>query len=128
MPDLVGPKIAYYGFTGIIEPSGVTRLAAALNEAANRDYDEVVLCVSSMGGYVADGIFLYNHLRSLPLKITIYNTGSISSIAVAVFIGGAERYCSPHAMFMIHPYHALTRPGGNVGGTTPGLTPGRLGG
>ena len=28
---------------------------------------------------------------------------TVSSIAVAVFLAAAERYCSAHAMFMIHP-------------------------
>jgi ATP-dependent Clp protease protease subunit len=35
--------------------------------------------------------------------VVIYNTGSVSSIAVSVFLAAAERYCSSHAMFMIHP-------------------------
>jgi ATP-dependent Clp protease protease subunit len=103
MPDLVSQKIAYYGFTGLIEPQGVTRLCAALNLAVNNAFDEVHLTFSSIGGYVADGIFLFNHIRALPLKTAFYNTGSVSSIAVAAFVAADERYCSTHAMFMIHP-------------------------
>lgn len=56
-----------------------------------------------MGGYVADGIYLYNHIRALPLRLVAYNVGSVSSIAVAVFLAADKRYCSAHAMFMIHP-------------------------
>jgi ATP-dependent Clp protease protease subunit len=103
MPDLVGRKVAYFGFTGLIESGGVSRLSAALNSAVNGSFDEVHLCFSSLGGYVADGIYLYNHIRGLPLKVIAYNTGSVSSIAVASFLAAEERYCSPHAMFMIHP-------------------------
>ena len=103
MPDLAGRKIAYFGFTGPIEPQGATRIASAFNMAVNEGYDEVHLTFSSVGGYVADGIFLYNHVRSLPLKTVVHNTGSVISIAVAVFVGAHERYCSKHAMFMIHP-------------------------
>ncbi|MGZ8362776.1 MAG: ATP-dependent Clp protease proteolytic subunit [Caulobacteraceae bacterium] len=103
MADLAGEKIAYFGYSGHIEPGGVSRIAAALNSAANNAYDEVHLCFSSMGGYVADGIYLYNHIRSLPLKVVAHNIGSVSSIAVAVFVAAEERYCSSHAMFMIHP-------------------------
>ena len=33
----------------------------------------------------------------------MHNLGSISSKAVSVFVAAAERYCSPHAIFMIHP-------------------------
>ncbi|MBV9570666.1 MAG: ATP-dependent Clp protease proteolytic subunit [Alphaproteobacteria bacterium] len=103
MPDLAGVKTAYFGFTGGIDSSGVTRIAAALNAAVNNGSDEVHLCFSSLGGYVADGIYLYNHMRGLPVKVVAHNVGSVSSIAVAVFLAAHERYCSSHAMFMIHP-------------------------
>lgn len=94
---------AYFGFTGVIEPNGVGRIAAALNSAVNGGVEEVHLSFSSNGGYVADGIYLHNHIRALPLRLVIYNTGSVGSIAVSVFLAAAERYCSSHAMFMIHP-------------------------
>jgi len=103
MADLRGRKIAYYGYTGAIDSSGAGRIAAALNTAANDDADEVQLCLSSYGGYVSDGIYLYNHIRGLPVMVVAHNTGSVTSIAVAVFVAASERYCSPHGMFMIHP-------------------------
>jgi ATP-dependent Clp protease protease subunit len=93
----------YFGYTGGIDSQGVTRIAAALNSAANGGCDEVHLCLSSMGGYVADGIYLYNHIRALPVRLTAYNIGSVSSIAMAVFLAADKRFCSAHAMFMIHP-------------------------
>jgi ATP-dependent Clp protease protease subunit len=94
---------AYFGFTGVIEPAGVGRIAGALNAAANSGLEEVHLSFSSNGGYVADGIYLHNHIRALPIRLVIYNTGSVGSIAVSVFLAAAERYCSQRAMFMIHP-------------------------
>jgi len=103
MTDLAGKKTAFYSFTGLIDSNGVTRIAAALNQAVNSNYDEVYLCISSLGGYVGDGVFLYNHIRALPIKITAHNTGSLMSVAVAVFVGAQERYCSAHSVFMIHP-------------------------
>ena len=93
----------YFGYTGMIEPGGVGRIAGALNSAVNSGVETVHLAFSSNGGYVADGIYLHNHIRALPLHVVIYNTGSVSSIAVSVFLAAAERYCSSHAMFMIHP-------------------------
>lgn len=94
---------AYFGFTGPIEPAGVGRIAGALNSAVNNGVSLVHLAFSSNGGYVADGVYLYNHIRALPLHLVLYNTGSVSSIAVSVFLAAQERYCSAHAMFMIHP-------------------------
>src|SRR5690242_21224742 len=97
------PKLAWFGFTGMIEPGGVGRISAALNAAANDGVETVHLSFSSNGGYVADGIYLHNHIRALPLHLVIYNTGSVGSIAVSAFLAAPERYCSRHAMFMIHP-------------------------
>jgi len=104
MPDLSGnPLCRYYGFTGMIDDNGVTRLAAAFNQAVNERCDEVHICLSSLGGYVHSGIYLYNHIRGLPLKVIAYNGGSVASIAVAVFLAAEERYSSMHGVFMIHP-------------------------
>ena len=103
MTDLAGKKTAYYSFTGLIDQHGATRFAAAMNQAVNQGCDEVYICLNSIGGYVGDGIFLYNHMRGLPLKVTAHNIGGMMSIAVALFLGAEERYCSAHSIFMIHP-------------------------
>jgi ATP-dependent Clp protease, protease subunit len=103
MPDLVGRKTAYFGFAGIIDYNGVTKLCAALNLACNKQYDEVYLCFSSLGGTIADAVFLYSHISALPIDITIHNTGTVASAAVTAFVGADKRYCSPHGMFLIHP-------------------------
>ncbi len=111
-------KIAYLGFTGPIEAGGVTRIAQTLNAAVVNHYTAVYLCLNSPGGYVGDGIYLYNHIRSLPIKVVIHNIGSCSSIAVAIFAAGEERYCSKHSMFMIHPT--------SIGGSHDGMVAERL--
>lgn len=104
MPDLSGQPICrYFGFTGMIDDDGVTRLAAAFNLAVNEGCDEVHICLSSLGGYVHSGIYLYNHIRALPLKVIAHNVGSVASIAVAVFVAAHARYSSQHGVFMIHP-------------------------
>ena len=103
MPDLAGKKTVYYGFTGLIEPASATRIAAAFNIAVNNGCDQIYLCLSSTGGYVADGVFLYNHIMGLPAEIIIHNTGTVMSIAAAFYIGAKCRYCSKHGVFMIHP-------------------------
>ena len=104
-------KCVYYAYTGRIDDEGATRIATALNSAVNTECGTVHLAFNSLGGYVASGIYLYNHMRALPLRIAIYNTGSVGSIAVTVFCGADERYCSRHAMFMIHPTTVSSLPG-----------------
>ena len=103
-------RTIYYGFTGIIESASATRIASALNHAVNEGYDEIYLCLSSTGGYVADGVFLYNHIIGLPAKVTIHNTGTVMSMAAAVYVAAEVRYCSKHGVFMIHPTEIPAHP------------------
>lgn len=103
MTDLAGTKPAYYGFAGSIDDAGVTRIAAAMNSAVNQGCDEVHLAITSVGGFVHAGIYLYNHIRAMPIRVIAYNIGSVSSIAVTVFVAADQRYCSSNSMFMIHP-------------------------
>lgn len=103
MPDLIGTKIAYLGFCGPIDANSVTKIAGVVNAAVNQQYDEITLCFSSNGGYIGDGVYLYHHLRSLHIPLTIYNTGTVASIATTLFVGAETRYCSPNSIFMMHP-------------------------
>ena len=97
---------------GLSISAGATRIAAMLNTAVNDQYDSAYLCFSSLGGYVADGIFLYHHLRSLPMHVVIHNTGTVASIATTLFVAGHRRLCAPHSIFMMHP--VTVGSGGNM--------------
>lgn len=112
MPDLAGQKTLFLGFCGMIDADGVTRIAAALNGAVNEQFDCVYLCFSSLGGYVGDGIYLYHHIKGLPLNIVIHNTGTAASIATTIFVAAQHRVCSSNSVFMIHPVAAPA--GGNM--------------
>jgi ATP-dependent Clp protease, protease subunit len=93
----------YLGYCGPIDDAGATRIASAVNKMHNDRHSHIHLALSSSGGGIAAGVYLYNHLRALPVPITAYNTGSISSIAVVVFVAAEHRLCSPNSTFMIHP-------------------------
>ena len=103
MPDLAGAKIAYVGYCGLINSAGVTRICQNLNGAVNQQFDSVYLCLTSIGGYVGDGVYLFNHIRSMPIPVTMHNTGTVASIATTLFVAGEMRYCSRNAIFMMHP-------------------------
>jgi ATP-dependent protease ClpP protease subunit len=112
MPDLAGQKTLYVGFCGVIDSEGVSRIASTLNGAVNEQFDCVYLCFNSLGGYVGDGIYLYHHIRGLPLNVLIHNTGTVASIATTIFVAAAHRICSSNSVFMIHPVAAPA--GGNM--------------
>lgn len=103
MADLAGEKVAYLGFCGPIDSDGVSKIAATLNAAVNENYDAVYMTITSPGGYVSDGIYLYNHIRGLPVPVILHNTGSMASIAATLFLASDRRICSPNAVFMMHP-------------------------
>jgi ATP-dependent protease ClpP protease subunit len=105
---VLGPRqppaaIQYFGFAGLIDPTSATRIAAAFNTAVNQGAGGIYLCLSSPGGLVGDGIYLYNHIRALPIPVTVHNIGTVASIAVAIYCAAGARLCSGHGIFLIHP-------------------------
>lgn len=80
----------------------VNVLSAALADAVKKHHSQVHLLMSSPGGGVADGIAMYNFMRSLPVEITTYNLGAIDSIGNVVFMGGKHRVSAPVSRFMFH--------------------------
>ena len=103
MADLAGIKTLYIGFCGLIDSDGVGRIAGTLNQAVNDYYDAVHMTFTSPGGYVSDGIYLYHHIRSLPLSVSIHNMGMVGSIATTIYAAADRRVASSNSMFMIHP-------------------------
>jgi ATP-dependent Clp endopeptidase proteolytic subunit ClpP len=103
VPDPATQKIAYLGYTGPIDSNGATRIASTINWAVNEQYECVYLCFNSPGGYVGDGIYLYHHIRALPVEVVMHNTGTVASIAATLFAAGHRRFCAPHSIFMMHP-------------------------
>jgi ATP-dependent Clp protease protease subunit len=99
-------------FCGPIDAGGVGRIASACNIAVNEGFPSLEIAFNSPGGYVSDGIFLYNYIRALPLTVRFHNLGSVSSIATAVFCAGTGNTCAPNALFLIHP--VVTTPGSPV--------------
>jgi ATP-dependent Clp protease protease subunit len=62
----------------------------------------VHLLLQTVGGYVGDGVCLYNLFRTFPRELTVYNTGNISSIGVIAYLGARRRKAASEASFMMH--------------------------
>lgn len=63
---------------------------------------QVHLLFQTTGGFVGDGIALYNYFKTLPTDLTIYNTGAVASIGVIAYLGAKTRKTSKYSAFMIH--------------------------
>jgi ATP-dependent Clp protease, protease subunit len=93
---------AYAVFCGQIDQASVQRIFQTLTSAIGNRFNHFHLLFQSTGGYVGDGVCLYNFFRALPMDLTVYNVGSIQSIGVIAYLGAKHRKTSPHATFMIH--------------------------
>ena len=98
---MTSPQDAYAVLCGQISDETASKLTACISTATVK-MQNIHLLFQSSGGSVGDGVFLYNLFKSLPIRLTIYNVGSVCSIAVVAYMGAARRLVSPRATFMIH--------------------------
>jgi ATP-dependent Clp protease, protease subunit len=96
------PKKIYGFFVGIIDQHAVQRVANGLTNAVNNTVEEVHMLFQSTGGMVGDGICLHNIFETAPVRIHLYNAGSIASIGVIAYLGAKMRISTESATFMIH--------------------------
>jgi ATP-dependent Clp protease protease subunit len=92
----------YATFAGPIDQSSIQRIFQGLAGAMTTGVTHVHLLFQSLGGAVSDGICLYNYFRAVPIDLTLYNVGGVSSIATIAFLGAKKRKTSAYATFMIH--------------------------
>jgi len=88
-------------FTGPINQAAAQRISNAVTLAINNDIQGIHLLFQSDGGNVGDAIYLFNLFRSLPISLTLYNAGSVASIAVIAYLGAAKRITTSNATFMV---------------------------
>lgn len=95
-------KTVYISFSAEINPTTSEQLLAASFNMIREGFDHLYYLFSTPGGFVANGIAIYNTLRSLPVKTTMHNMGNIDSIGNAIFLAGKERFACPTSTFMFH--------------------------
>jgi ATP-dependent Clp protease, protease subunit len=96
------PTEIYAIFCGGIEQFTAQKISSGLTGAIAQKAEHVHILFQSSGGFIGDGVYLYNLLRSLPIKSSLYNAGQVSSAAVTAYLGATHRYVSSQATFMIH--------------------------
>ena len=99
------PKELYGMFAGPIDQAAAQRISNAMSFAINNGVEGIHLLFQSGGGNVGDGIYIFNLFRSLPISLTLYNAGSIASVAVIAYLGAAKRITTSNATFMVHRAH-----------------------
>lgn len=102
------PPDVYAIFAGSIDQSALQRIVNALSTASTSGVRHVHLLFQSTGGGIGEGIALYNLFRALNFDLTLYNAGTVASIAVIAYLGAKHRKTSAHATFMIHRTQTTT--------------------
>ena len=93
----------YLVFRDEINDQSVNRFMDFTSKAiAQYEPKTLYFLFSSGGGWVNSGVTLYNYLRGLPQETVMHNTGSVDSIANAVFLAGKKRYAAPASVFVLH--------------------------
>src|ERR1039458_8912949 len=99
------PETVYVVFSGEINQESVQRIINAATNVMAQGVRTVHLLFQSGGGYISDGICLYNFFKALTLDVSIYNGGGVSSMAAIAFLGIPKRRASKYGTFMIHRSH-----------------------
>jgi ATP-dependent Clp protease protease subunit len=91
----------YATFSGQIDQVNAQKLINALIVGSGQ-YGHIHLLFQSHGGFIGDGVCLYNFFRAYTTELTLYNTGAVSSMAAIAYLGGKHRKVSKYGTFMIH--------------------------
>lgn len=105
-PTQVQPIADVYAvFCGGIDFATSQKFANQLTGASANGVKRIHLLFHTVGGFVTDGIFMYNLLRALPIEVILYNGGQVASAGVLAFLGTKHRKAAPNSSFLIHRSH-----------------------
>lgn len=109
MTDQALPKEVWALFSGLIDQNSIQRILNSITTASANSVEHIHLLFQCTGGAIGEGITLYNLFRTLPMELTVYNTGSVASIGVIAYLGAKRRKTSARATFMIHRTQTTTQ-------------------
>ncbi|HVL66760.1 MAG TPA: ATP-dependent Clp protease proteolytic subunit [Vicinamibacterales bacterium] len=92
----------YAVFCGAIDQANAQRVVGSLAIATQNKVERLHILWQSAGGFVGDGVFLYNVFRSVPVAVTLYNAGQVSSAGAIAYLGARSRQTTASAIFMLH--------------------------
>ena len=100
-PNTLPPEV--FGlFSEGINQASLQRIFNNFGIAIGAGVRHAHILFQSTGGFVGDGVALYNFLRTVPIEVTLYNAGSVQSIATVAFLGARNRKVSSAGIFQLH--------------------------
>jgi ATP-dependent protease ClpP protease subunit len=92
----------YLGFNAAIDRKAAEQLTIMVADAIRNGFQEINICMSSLGGVLDHTYYAFNILESLSIKIVTWNVGNIQSAANILYLCGDERYATPASTFFFH--------------------------
>ncbi len=96
------PEEIWATYCGDINAANVSKLVNGITIVSNSGTKRIHILFQSWGGFVGDGVFLYNSLKKLSIEVVLYNAGQVSSAAALAYLGAHSRKTTANAVFMIH--------------------------
>jgi ATP-dependent Clp protease, protease subunit len=96
------PEEMWATFCGDINAVNTAKFINGLTNVAMQGTKRIHILFHSWGGFVGDGVFLYNSLNKLGVEVVLYNAGQVASAATLVYLGAHRRKTTANAIFMIH--------------------------
>jgi ATP-dependent protease ClpP protease subunit len=96
------PEELWATYYGDINAANASKLVNGLIVVGNSGTKRIHILFQSWGGFVGDGVFLYNALKKLPIEVILYNAGQVASAATLAYLGAHSRKTTANAVFMIH--------------------------
>lgn len=66
------------------------------------DGEDIVVEIASPGGYISEGLKIYNTLKNYSARVDTHLVGSVASMATYIAMVGEHRTAEKNAVFMIH--------------------------
>jgi len=101
-PKPAAPEEIWAIYCGDINAANTAKLMTGLIAVSLNGSKRIHILFQSWGGFIGDGVFLYNSLRKLPVEVVLYNAGQVASAATLAFLGARARKTTANAVFMIH--------------------------
>jgi ATP-dependent protease ClpP protease subunit len=96
------PEEIWATYCGDINAANVAKLVNGLTTVGVSGTKRIHILFQSWGGFVGDGVFLYNALKKFSIEVVLYNAGQVASAAAIAFLGAHARKTTANAVFMIH--------------------------
>jgi ATP-dependent protease ClpP protease subunit len=92
----------YLGFNAAIDRKAAEQLILMIADAIRNGFQEINICMSSIGGILDHTYYAFNIIEALNVNIVTWNVGNIQSAANILFLCGDDRYATPHSTFFFH--------------------------